>query len=139
MKAKEPKLKKEAYMKKILFLLIGIATLLVSCATQNISGTASYEEIQTSISNENGNVIVKRDSGFMGSALSSNLFVDNQFVASLRPGKGVHFISISSAKALNLGTAFERNLRVEITDDTTRTFRVFPMPGQGMTIEETMN
>ena len=134
-------------MKNILFLLMSLCFLLVGCATQNISGTASYEEIQTSISNENGNVIVKRDSGFMGSALSSNLFVDNQFVASLRPGnfvqiqidKGVHFISISSAKALNLGTAFERNLRVEITDDTTRTFRVFPMPGQGMTIEERMN
>lgn len=132
---------------KTMILLIGISTLFFGCATQNIPGTASYEEIKTAISTENGNIIVKRDNGFMGSALSSNLFVDNQFVTALRPGnfvqlridKGVHFISISSAKALNLGTAFERNLRFEIKDETTRTFRVFPMPTQGMMIEETMN
>lgn len=134
-------------MKRIIFILLVSVFVFFGCATQNISGTANYAEVWSSISAENGNIIVKRDSGFMGSALSSNLFLDNEFVASLCPGnfvqfrlgKGIHFISISSAKALNLGTAFERNLRIEITDDTVRTFRVFPMPGQGMMIEETMN
>lgn len=133
-------------MKKLIILPI-LAFFLFGCATQNTPGTTDYNEVQTSISNKNGNIIVKRDNGFMGSLLSANIFIDNKMVAPLDPGDfiriqlegGVHFISVSSAKSLNLGTAFERSIRIEIADNMVRTFRVFPMPTQGIVIEEIAN
>ncbi|MBQ3695775.1 MAG: hypothetical protein II938_02235 [Alphaproteobacteria bacterium] len=132
-------------MKKLFVVIFAI--LLVGCATQNIPGIDSYEEITMPISKKEGNIIVKRDKGLMGIALGADLYIDNNFIASLGSGnfvrfkldKGSHFVSISSGKGTNLGTAFERTFRLDITDDTVRTLRIFPMPGQGMIIEETMN
>lgn len=133
-------------MKKIIGLLF-VLILFIGCATQNITGTEKYNEVLLPASNEAGNIIIKRDRGAMGSALVSNLFIDNEFLVRLRQGEfvriqlkdGTHFITVSSAKGVNLGTAFERTLRVDIVDNTVRTFRVFPMPTQGILIEETLN
>lgn len=83
----------------------------------------------------------------MGYLLDADIFIDNSLITPLAPGdfirikldNGIHFISVSSAENLNLGTAFERSIRIEITDDKVRTIRVFPMPTQGIVIEETVN
>lgn len=132
--------------KKLYIAVMGIVVLLSSCATQNFRGTDNYSEKHISISDNEGNIIIKRDSGFMGGALTSHIFIDNVFIVKLNPGEfvqinlenGIHFITISSGEFVNLGTAFERTLRIEVLDRNKRTFRVFPMPTQGIMLEEIM-
>lgn len=132
---------------KTVFCLI-ISVLFFSCSTVNKAGLDDYTRVSDStMFDATGNVIIKRDSGFMGSAVSAFLYVDKKFCCRLSPGtfckirlhKGSHFLSVTSAKVLNLGKEFNRSLRVDITDETEiRTFRVFPMPTQGIVIEEIM-
>jgi hypothetical protein len=95
---------------------------------------------------QDGNIILKRDGGFMGSALNATVFINKEKVARFSPGQyyrlrlsqGVYFVSLESGKGVNLGTPFERTIKLEISDDDSRvtTIRIFPMPTQGMTMEE---
>jgi hypothetical protein len=123
-----------------------------SCATTNQPGTVNYKIVPGSrvytdnfIFNNKGNIIIKRDSGFMGSALNSIFYINDIKIVKLLPGeyyqfnlpKGIYFLGLASGEGVNLGTPFVRSLKIEITDENKRlTFRVFPMPTQGLVIEE---
>jgi hypothetical protein len=72
----------------------------------------------------------------MGSALGATLFVNNEKLVQLSPGEFFRF-NLLSGEAVNLGTPFERTLKLSITEqERATTIRVFPMPGQGMMMEE---
>jgi hypothetical protein len=77
----------------------------------------------------------------MGSALGATLFVNNEKLVQLSPGEFFRFylpsetcfISLVSGEVTNLGTPFERTLKLDIVErERATTIRVFPMPGQGM-------
>ena len=139
-------------MKRILFFIISIVLFgsLFGCATYSKPRTNSYSLIkQTNINNveynKDGNIIIKRDPGFIGSAIEANFYINGDLKFNLLPGEFYQFslpankyiFTITSAKALNLGTEFKRSLRIEINNiEEKRIIRVFPMPTQGMIIEE---
>jgi len=126
--------------------------LLAACATTNQPGIARYTPApknRTYSSQypfaQNGNIILKRDGGFMGAAIDATIFINREKVVQLSPGEyyrlhlpnGVYFISLESGKVVNLGKPFERTIKLEINDNShVTTIRIFPMPTQGMTMEE---
>jgi len=127
--------------------------LLVSCATTNQPGIDQYSPVPKNRTYSNqysfaqdGNIILKRDSGFLGAALDATIFINREKVAQFSPGqyyrvhlpKGVYFVSLESGKGVNLGTPFERTIKLEISEDDSKvtTIRIFPMPTQGMMMEE---
>jgi hypothetical protein len=138
-------------MKRLLF-FISVSFLFYSCATTNYPGIAQY----TLVPERNvfsarysfvpdGNIIIKRDGGFMGSALGATLFVNNEKFVQLSSGAffrfklspGTYFVSLLSGEVVNLGKPFERTLKLDIMEQNRpTTIRVFPMPGQGMMMEE---
>jgi len=136
--------------KKLSYMFIML--LLASCATTNQPGVEKYVPISKDriYSNQypfavDGNIILKRDSGFMGSALDAVIFINNEKIAKFSPGqyyrlflsKGIYFLSLRSGEVVNLGTPFERTIKLEINDDPRLiTIRIFPMPTQGMVMEE---
>ena len=96
---------------KTMFCFI-IVALFFSCSTVNKAGLDDYIKVSDStMFDPAGNVIIKRDSGFMGSAVSAFLYVDKQFCCRLSPGtfcnirlhKGSVSLSVTSAKVMNLG------------------------------------
>ena len=68
---------------KTVFCLI-ISVLFFSCSTVNKAGLDDYTRVSDStMFDATGNVIIKRDSGFMGSAVSEFLYVDKKFCCRL--------------------------------------------------------
>jgi hypothetical protein len=138
-------------MKRLLF-LISASFLFYACATTNQPGITQYKPVsEKRVYNPqypfapDGNIIIKRDNGFMGSALEAVLFVDKKKTTELFPGEyyqfklpnGVYFLTLVSGEFANLGRPFERTLKLDISDESkVSTFRVFPMPTQGMVMEE---
>lgn len=130
-------------------LIIALTIFIGGCSTHNRIGIESYKKLDGEVArlttSGQNNIIIKRDKGFFGSALKANIYLDGEKKFTLKPGQyyqftlttGDYFIMLESAKGANLGTAFKRSLRISIKDQSEkRHFRVFPMPMQGMVIEE---
>jgi len=135
----------------VLSVLFFALILFHGCATTNTPGTNQHTQVSSSKSvhpnysfDTTGNIIVKRDSGFMGSALGATLYINDEELVKLSPGEffqfklssGTYFLALKSGEAANLGKPFLRTLKLEISESSHITVRVFPMPGQGMTMEE---
>jgi len=145
-------MRRKIFLVNILIVLIGFF-ILTSCATSNNIGIDNYRIIENKniISrnyefNENGNVTIKRDSGFMGVALDGTFSINNieifriaageYYIINLEPGS--YFFSLASAQGTNLGTPFVRTLRINMTEGDRITLRIFPMPTQGLVMEEVL-
>ena len=139
---------------KAIIISIALACALAGCATQNVAGTASYQLVpqdrvigtiaQPSENEPFGTVVVKRDPGLFGAALSSVLLLDGKPAARIKPGEFIEFRSQPGEHILgvswsdNLGaaaTSSTRELAVEIRPGQTYYFRVFPQAGSGVVIE----
>jgi hypothetical protein len=133
----------------MLSILLVIFTL-VGCATTATKGTSEYDLIPANGVSElnydqNGNIIVKRDAGMFGMALGADFYINGKRKFTLSAGQyfqfllptGNYILMLSSGEIVNLGNPFQRSLRVTIADEKEkRYFRVFPMPAQGMVMEE---
>lgn len=133
----------------MLFISMVIFTL-IGCATTATKGTSEYElipanEVAELNYDQNGNIIIKRDAGIFGMALGADFYIDGKKKLNLSSGqyfqfslpRGNYFFMLSSGEILNLGSPFQRSLRVTVADEKEkRHFRIFPMPVQGMVIEE---
>lgn len=127
---------------------------LAGCATQNISGAASYRSVpeqqiinavpQPSPHDAHATVVVKRDHGLFGSALSSVLLLNGKPVVKVKPGEftqirvtpAEHIFGVSWSD--NLGAAATestRELAVDCKPGQTYYIRMFPQSGSGIAIE----
>jgi hypothetical protein len=138
--------------KQINLTIILVMIFFASCATANKPGVEQYTPVPANhiYSNQypfsmDGNIILKRDSGFVGSALSAVIFINNEKIVQFSQGQyyrlflpnGVYFLSLKSGEGVNLGTPFERTIKLEINDQSrVITIRIFSMPTQGMVMEE---
>lgn len=132
----------------------GLLLALAGCATQNVAGTSSYqvvsaERITAAISEPppgepSGTVVIKRDAGMMGAALSSILLVNGKPVARVKPGEylqfraspGEHLFGVAWSDNLGAAaTSSTREVAVEIRAGQTYYFRMFPQAGSGIVIE----
>jgi len=124
---------------------------LSSCVTSNQVGLYNYKPVSENrvfhegySFNENGNIIIKRDSGFFGSALDAEIAINNNRFFEIFPGEyfrfnlepGTYFFTVISGKEGSFGPPYVRSLKIETTRDRNVIIRVFPMPMQGMVIEE---
>ena len=75
-----------------------LAFIVAACATKNLPGTTGYVAIPQSqlfgvrrsdgeAAHDNATIVVKRDLGFTGSALSSVQLADGKRVATIKPGQ----------------------------------------------------
>ena len=133
----------------ILSILIVFYTL-IGCATTATKGTSEYElipanEVSGLTYYKHGNIIIKRDAGMFGMALGADFYINGKKKINLSAGqyfqftlpRGNYFFMLSSGEVVNLGSPFQRSLRVTVADEKEkRYFRIFPMPAQGMVIEE---
>lgn len=123
---------------------------LIGCATTATKGTSEYElipanEVSELIYDQNGNIIIKRDAGMFGMALGADFYINGKKKLNLSAGQyfqfslptGNYYFMLSSGEIVNLGSPFQRSLRVTVADEKEkRYFRIFPMPTQGMLMEE---
>lgn len=140
-------------MKKMLA-ASALVLVLSGCATQNVAGTGSYQSVpddrvvgtllQPSAGEPSGVVIVKRDPGMVGAALSSVLLVDGKPVARIKPGEFFQFRSQLGERLFgvswsdNLGavaTSSTREIAVDIKPGQTYYLRMLPQAGSGVVIE----
>lgn len=127
---------------------------LAGCATQNVAGTIAYRAVPQSqivgalpnvlASEPSGTIVVKRDPGFMGKALSSILMLDGKQTANVKPGEfvrfrvkaGEHLFGVAWSDHFGkLSTASTRELAVDVQDGHTYYIRMFPLTGNGIAIE----
>jgi hypothetical protein len=93
---------------------------------------------------DNATIIVKRDPGFFGSALSSVLLLDGRRVATIKPGQFLR-LSLKPAEYLfgvawsddmgALETSTTREIAVDCRAGNTYYIRMFPQPMSGIVIE----
>ncbi len=131
-----------------------IALALGGCATSNQPGTSSYVPVERSQIVENApqpsdatgtaTVVVKRDQGFMGVALTSVLTIDGRPTAKIRPGQfvslrvaaGEHLFGVSSSDNLGpIATNISREVAADCKAGKTYYFRLFPQVGGGIVID----
>jgi hypothetical protein len=128
---------------------------LTACATQNQPGTTGYTAVPEAQflgafrvggvkTNDSARVVVKRDSGFMGSFLSSVLLINSERIAAIRPGQYLelslapdeYIFGVSWSDDLGaLATSAKREITVECKAGKTYYIRMFPQPGSGIVIE----
>ena len=133
------------------FLVVALS----ACATRNMPGTIDYIPVPESqfieprfaaheISQDKANVIVKRDAGFMGSAISSVLLLDGKRIARIKPGQyiklsllsGEHLFGVEWTDKMGaLETRSTRELAVDCRPGKTYYMRMFPQPMSGIAIE----
>lgn len=130
--------------------------LLVGCATQNVPGLSSYVAVPSSqflseippIGNfaENAIIIVKRDPGFLGSALSSVFTIDGKPIASIKPGQYIelslhpkeYVFGVAWSDGLGaLETSTTREIAIDSKPRKTYYLRLFPQIANGIGIERT--
>ena len=137
------------------WLIVGLLIFLpLGCATQNISGTASYEAVPSSqiiVSvqatdklEDTALLIVKRDKGFTGSALSSVFTIAGKRIALIKPGQyfelplrsGEYVFGVAWSDDLGLlETGNTREVSVDCKAGKTYYLRMFPQAGNGIAIE----
>ncbi len=142
-------------MKTLLLLLV--ALLVQGCATQNTPGTADYALISNSqvigelpsvkSSPENiATIIVKRDRGFSGAALSSVLTIDGRRIAKIKPAQYLelylpereYLFGVDWSDGMGpVATSTTRELAVDCRAGRTYYLRMFPQIGNGIIIERT--
>ena len=130
------------------------AMLLFGCATQNIAGTDAYASVPSSrivgtlptipVGSLEGIIVVKRDPGLMGTAISSILLINGEPVAKLKPGEYIQ-LRMPAGEALfgvswsdNLGalkTASTREVAIDVKAGQTYYVRMFPLVENGIAIE----
>ena len=139
---------------KIGFTTCGLLLVLAGCATQNVAGISSYQLVSAErvtgliasapLGEPAGTVVIKRDPGMFGAALSSILLVNGKPVARLKPGEyllfqatpGEHLFGVSWSDNLGAAaTSSTRELAVEIRAGQTYYLRMFPQAGSGVVIE----
>ena len=139
---------------KIGFVACGLLLLLAGCATQNVAGISSYQLVSAErvtgaiveppIGEPAGTIVIKRDPGILGAALSSTLLVNGKPVARVKPGEylqfraalGEHLFGVSWSDNLGAAaTSSTRELAVEVRAGQTYYLRMFPQPGSGVVIE----
>ncbi len=132
----------------------GFLLVLAGCATQNVAGVSSYQLVSAErvtgaiaeppLGEPAGTVVIKRDPGMFGGALSSILLVNGVPVARLKPGEylqfratpGEHLFGVSWSDNLGAAaTSSTRELAVEILAGQTYYLRMFPQAGSGVVIE----
>ena len=134
--------------------IVAIAVALVGCSTTNQPGTGSYLPVPPSqmigtpprpaTAAEAATIIVKRDPGFMGTALSSVLTIDGRPIARMRPGQfislsvapGDHLLGVASSDNLGpVATNISREVAADCKAGRTYYFRLFPQVAGGIVID----
>jgi hypothetical protein len=126
---------------------------MAACATKNLPGTTGYIAIPQSqlfgarpsdgeAARDNAKIVVKRDLGFTGSALSSVLLLDGKRVAIIKPGQ---YLELSLKPALfgvawsdgmgALETSATREVAIDCKAGKTYYIRMFPQAMSGIIIE----
>jgi hypothetical protein len=138
-------------MKEFLILVI---FLIGGCSTTHLAGIDSYELLDNSKIvgelprvkdvNNSATIVVKRDRGFMGSALKALFTINGKPLADLRPGQyimfnvdpGEYIFGVRSAEAFG---ALDANVFREISLDCKPMqhyyLRLFPQPVAGIQIQ----
>ena len=139
---------------KLGFAACALALMLAGCATQNAAGISSYHVVSADrltgaigeppASEPAGTIIVKRDPGMLGAALSSILLLNGKPVALIKPGEylqfrtlpGEHIFGVSWSDNLgSVATSSTRELAVDVRAGQTYYLRLFPQSGNGVAIE----
>lgn len=123
---------------------------MVGCASQNHKDLSGYSLIAPidydnplpgiSSEDEYGVIVVRRDSGFTGSALRARLYLDGLSIANLRPGEYVELKLSPGEYDLTLnsnGFAFvpvETKARAKVSLGSKEFYRVQPVYARGMRI-----
>lgn len=126
---------------------------LAGCATTNEPGTTSYAPVASAQiigsvprppESATATVVVKRDPGFMGAALTSILTVDGKPIARIRPGQfislklptGEHIFGVASSDNLGpVATNISREVAADCNADQSYYFRLFPQVAGGIVID----
>lgn len=135
-------------MQKVFIILC--AVFLTSCTTQNTKDLVGYSLVEAN-SYENpipkldsttsyGTIVVRRDSGFTGSALPAKLHLNGTKICNLRPGQyvelkvksGEHQLALNSNGFALLPVETKAVTNIEI--GSRQYFRVLPIWGGGMQI-----
>ena len=134
---------------------MSLVFIVAECATKNLTGTTGYVAIPQSqlfgarpsdgeAARDNATIIVKKDPGFTGSALSSILLLDGKRLAIIKPGQYLE-LSLKPAEyvfgvawsdgmgALETGTT--REIAVDCKAGKTYYIRMFPQAMSGIVIE----
>ncbi|TZF90723.1 hypothetical protein [Cognatilysobacter lacus] len=127
-----------------------LAALLSSAATAGekayvpVPPTAMHAEVKTSCVPEEATITVKRDHGFKGSGIHSDLVVDGKPIAELRPGQTVTFCLPADEHIVGVTWSMlggfsnnKREIAAEIRAGKNYFFRIFILHAQGATIERT--
>ena len=132
-----------------------LAFLVAACATKNLPGTTGYVAIPQSqlfgarpsdgeAARDNATIVVKRDPGFTGSALSSILLLDGKRVASIKPGQylelslkpGEYLVGVAWSDGMGaLETSATREIAIDCKAGKTYYIRMFPQAMSGIVIE----
>lgn len=137
------------------WLIVGLLLFLpLGCATQNIPGVARYEAVPSAQilgfvqaagkSEETALLIVKRDKGLAGSALSSVFTIAGKQIALIKPGQyfemplrsGEYVFGVAWSDDLGpIGTGAMREVSIDCKAGKTYYLRMFPQAGSGIVIE----
>ncbi len=136
-------------------ILLTVTVILVSgCATQNVAGISTYKAVpeariftKNTVQGPNGmtgTVIVKRDHGMLGAALSSTLLIDGQPTAKIKAGEFLqfpvsgdeHIFGVAWSDNLGpLATSSTREVAITIQAGKVYYLRMFPQLSNGIAIE----